>query len=151
MFCWSNKAIKKLHSNKIYILSNVLCICVLKHLFCSNWHYSCLIFTVSVKVTYYFSWLLIGATDYTGLRTPILHQQLFWVLMQQLFITVAYYIGDSENIEQMQNELCILFLDREHSEIRGYGLYKKGYHFQTNIINKYTCFTNKSSYFYNCV
>ena len=43
----------------------------------------------------------------------------FWVLMQQLFITVAYYIGDSENIEQMQNELCILFLDREHSEIRG--------------------------------
>ena len=45
--------------------------------------------------------------------------------MQQFFITVAYYIGDSENIEQMQNELCILFLDREHSEIRGYGLYKK--------------------------
>ena len=39
--------------------------------------------------------------------------------MQQLFITVAYYIGDSENIEQMQNELCILFLDREHSEFRG--------------------------------
>ena len=29
--------------------------------------------------------------------------------MQQLFITVAYYIGDSENIEQMQNELCIFF------------------------------------------
>ena len=45
--------------------------------------------------------------------------------MQQLFITVAYYIGDSENIEQMQNELCILLLDTEHSEIRGYGLYKK--------------------------
>ena len=63
--------------------------------------------------------ILIGATDYTGLRTPILHQQLFWVLMQQLFITVAYYIGDSENIEKMQHELCILFLDREHSEIRG--------------------------------
>ena len=46
--------------------------------------------------------------------------------MQQLFITFAYYIGDSENIEQMQNELCILLLDTEHSEIRGYGLYKKG-------------------------
>ena len=45
--------------------------------------------------------------------------------MQQLFITVAYYIGDSENIEQMQNELCILLLDTEHSGIRGYGLYKK--------------------------
>ena len=45
--------------------------------------------------------------------------------MQQLFITVAYYIGDSDNIEQMQNELCILLLDTEHSEIRGYGLYKK--------------------------
>ena len=29
--------------------------------------------------------------------------------MQQLFITVAYYTGDSENIEEMQNELCILF------------------------------------------
>ena len=29
--------------------------------------------------------------------------------MQQLFITIAYYIGDSENIEQMQNELCIFF------------------------------------------
>ena len=71
--------------------------------------------------------------------------------MQQLFITVAYYIGDSVNIEQLQNELCILLLDTEHSEIRGYGLYKKGYHFQTNIINKYTCNTNKSSYFYNCV
>ena len=49
--------------------------------------------------------------------------------MQRLFITVAYYIGDSENIEQMQDELCILLLDTEHSEIRGYGLYKKGYHF----------------------
>ena len=93
---------------------------------------------------------LIGATDYTGLRTPIFHQQLCWVLMQLLFITVAYYIGDSENIEQMQNELCILLLDTEHSEIRGYGLYKKGYNFQTNIINKYTCYTNKSSYFYDC-
>ena len=33
---------------------------------------------------------------------------------------------DSENIEQMQNELCILLLDTEHSEIRDYGLYKKG-------------------------
>ena len=86
-----------------------------------------------------------GATDYTGLRTPIFHQQLCRVLMQQLFIAVAYYIGDSENIEQMQNELCILLLDTEHSEIRGYGLYKKGYHFQTNIINKYTCYTNKPS------
>ena len=71
--------------------------------------------------------------------------------MQQLFITVAYYIGDSENIEQMQNELYILLLDTEHSEIRGYGLYKKGHHFQTNIINKYTYYTNKSSYFYKCV
>ena len=29
--------------------------------------------------------------------------------MQQLFITVDYYIGDPENIEQMQNDLCILF------------------------------------------
>ena len=46
--------------------------------------------------------------------------------MQQLFITVAYYIWDSENIEQMQNELCILLLDTEHSEIMGYGLYIKG-------------------------
>ena len=46
--------------------------------------------------------------------------------MQQLFITVAYYIGDPENIEPMQNELCILLLDTELSEIRGYGLYKKG-------------------------
>ena len=71
--------------------------------------------------------------------------------MQQLFITVAYYIGDSENIEQMQNELCILFLDREHREIRGLRTIQKGYHFQANIINKYTCYTNKSSYFYNCV
>ena len=71
--------------------------------------------------------------------------------MQQLFITGAYYIGDCENIEQMQNELCILSLDTEHIEIRGYGLYKKGYHFQTNIINKYTCYTNKHSYFYNCL
>ena len=70
--------------------------------------------------------ILIGATDYTGLRTPIFHQQFCWVLMQQLFITIAYYIGDYENIEQMQNELCIPFLDREHSEIRGYGLYTKG-------------------------
>ena len=68
--------------------------------------------------------------------------------MQQLFISVAYYIGDSENIEQMQNELCILWLDTEHSEIRGYGLYKKRYHFQTNIINKYACYTDKPSYFY---
>ena len=48
---------------------------------------------------------LIGATDYTGLRALIFHQQLWWVLMQQLFITVADYIGDSENIEQMQNGL----------------------------------------------
>ena len=39
--------------------------------------------------------------------------------MQQFFITIAFYIGDSENIEQMQNELCILLLDAEHSEIRG--------------------------------
>ena len=39
--------------------------------------------------------------------------------MQQRFITVAYYIGDSENIEQIQIELCILLLDTEHSEIRG--------------------------------
>ena len=46
--------------------------------------------------------------------------------MQQLFITVSYYISDSENIEQMQNELCILLFDTEHHEIRGYGLYKKG-------------------------
>ena len=132
-------------------MSNILCIYVLKHLFCSNWYYSCPISTISVTYTYCFSCFLIGATDYTGLRTPILYQQLCWVLMQQLFITVAYYIGDSENMEQMQNELWILLLDREHSEIRGYGLYKKGYHFQTNIINKYTCYTNKSSYFYNCV
>ena len=62
---------------------------------------------------------LIGATDYTGLRTAIFHQQLCRVLMQQLLITVAYYIGDSENIEQMQNELCIILWDTEHSEIRG--------------------------------
>ena len=151
MPCWSNKALKKLHSNKIYILSNILCICVLKHLFCSNWHYSCPIFTVSVKFTYYFSWFLIGTTDYTGLRTPILHQQLYWVLMQQLFITVAYYIGDSENIEKMQNELCILCLDRKHSEIRGLRTIQKRVPFSDNIINKYTCYTNKSSYFYNCV
>ena len=135
----------------IWCIKPILCICVLKHLFCSSWYSNCPIFTVSVKYTYYFSYFLIVATDYTGLRTPIFHQQLCWVLMQQLFITVAYYIGDSENIEQMQNELCILLLDTEHSEIRGYGLYKKGYHFQTNIINKYTCYTNKSSYFYNCV
>ena len=71
--------------------------------------------------------------------------------MQQLFITAAYYIGDNKNIEQMQNELCILLLDTAHSEIRGYGLYKKGYHFQTNIINKYTFYTNKPSYFYYCL
>ena len=45
------------------------------------------------------------ATDYSGLRTPIFHQQLCLVLIQQFFITVAYYIGDSENIEQMCNEL----------------------------------------------
>ena len=44
--------------------------------------------------------------------------------MQQLFIAVAYYIGDFENIKQMQNKLCILLLDTEHSEIRGYRLYK---------------------------
>ena len=69
---------------------------------------------------------LIGATYYTGLRTPIFHQQMCWVLMQQLFITVAYYIGDYENIAQMQNELCILLLDTDHSEIWGLGLYKKG-------------------------
>ena len=75
----------------------------------------------------------------------------FWVLMQQLFITAAYYIGDSENIEQMQNELCILFLEREHSETRGLRTLQKRVPFQTNIINKYTCYTNKSSYFYNCV
>ena len=53
--------------------------------------------------------------------------------MQQLFITVAYYIGDSENIEQMPNELCILLLDTDHSEIRGYGLYKKGTIFRQRI------------------
>ena len=70
--------------------------------------------------------------------------------MQQLFITVAYYTGDYENIEQMQNEIYILLLDTEHSEIRGYGLYKKGHHFQTNI-NKYTCYANKPSYFYYCL
>ena len=64
--------------------------------------------------------------------------------MQQLFITAAYYIRDSENIEQMQNKLHILLIDTEHSEIRGYGLYKKGYQFQTYTINKYTCYTNKS-------
>ena len=46
--------------------------------------------------------------------------------MQELFITVAYYIGDSENIERMQNDLCIILIDTEHSEIRGSGLYKKG-------------------------
>ena len=66
-----------------------------------------------------FFMFLVGATDYTGLRTPIFHQQLCWVLMQQLFITVAYYIGDSEKIKQMQNELCIILLDTEHNEIRG--------------------------------
>ena len=60
-----------------------------------------------------------GDTDYTGLRTLIFHQQLCWVIMQQFFITVAYYIKDSENIEQMQNELCIPLLDTDHSEIRG--------------------------------
>ena len=75
-----------------------------------------------------------GATDYTGLRTPIFHQQLCWMLMQQLFITVAYYIR--ENIEQMQNELYILLLDTEHSEIRGYRLYKKGYHFQVHLLHQ---------------
>ena len=69
---------------------------------------------------------LIGATDYTGLRTPIFHKQLCWVLMQQLFITIAHYIGYFENIEQLQNELWFLLIDTEHSEIRGYGLYKKG-------------------------
>ena len=69
---------------------------------------------------------LIGATDYTGIQTTIFHQQLCWVLMQHLFITVANYIGDSENIEQMQNKLCILLLDTEHREIRGYGYTKKG-------------------------
>ena len=41
------------------------------------------------------------------------------MLMQQILITVAYYIGNYENIEQMQNELCNLLLDTEHSEIRG--------------------------------
>ena len=34
-------------------------------------------------------------------------------------------------------------------KIGGYGLYQKGHHFQTNIINKYICYTNKSSHFYN--
>ena len=67
----------------------------------------------------YVSCFLIGATDYTGLQSPIFHQQLCWMLMQQILITVAYYIGNYENIEQMQNELCNLLLDTEHSEIRG--------------------------------
>ena len=62
---------------------------------------------------------LIGATDFTGLLAPIFHQQRCWMFMQQLLITVAYYIGDSENIEQMQSALCILLLHTEHSEIRG--------------------------------
>ena len=62
--------------------------------------------------------------------------------MQQLFITVAYYIGDSENIEQMQNELCILFLDREHSEIRGLRtiqkrvLFSDKYYKQVNLLHQ---------------
>ena len=67
--------------------------------------------------------------------------------MQQLFIADAYYIRNSENIEQIQNELYIFLVDTEHSKIRGYGLYKKGYHFPTFILNKYTCYTNKSSCF----
>ena len=151
MLCWSNKAIKKLHSNKIYILSNVLCICVLKHLFCSNWHYSCPIFTVSVKFAYYFSWFLIGATDYTGLRTPILHQQLFWVLMQKFLYYFCLLYWGLWKYRTNENELCILFLDREHSEIRGLRTIQKRVLFSDKYYNKYTCYTNKSSYFYNCV
>ena len=68
----------------------------------------------------------IRATEYSGLRTPLFYQQLCWVFTQQLLITVAYYIGNSENIEQMQNELCILLLDTEHSEIRGLRTIQKG-------------------------
>ena len=88
------------------------------------------------------------ATDYTGLRTPIFHQQLCWVLMQQLLITVANYTWNSESVEQMQNELCILLLDTEQSEIGGYGLYTNCTIFQTDILNKYTCYTNRSSDFH---
>ena len=68
--------------------------------------------------------------------------------MQQLLIIVAYCIENFENIEQMQNELCILLLDTEHSEIRGLRTIQKGYHFQTYILNKYTGYTNKSSCFH---
>ena len=59
--------------------------------------------------------------------------------MQLLFIAVAYYIEDSQNIEEMQNELCIILLDTDHSEIRGLRTVQKGYHFLTNMMNKYTC------------
>ena len=87
---------------------------------------------------------LYGATDTDLSSTTLLG------VNAAAFYYCSYYIGDSENIEQMQNKLYILLLDTEHSEIRGYGLYKKRYHIQTNIIKKHTCYINKPSHFYYC-